>query len=582
LSARVLRGLAIAIAVLASIDPVLTRSRTDRPTIAVVAADESADSLRTARVRSALNGRFDVVSGPFGGADASVVVGDALRSDITRLARPVFVVRPSGPRITIERLDAPASSPIESSVRVGAMVHVRNALGSTLNLSLSADSATVAATTVRVASDDERVEVPFLYAPTSALATNLRVSASLPGTVAHADRTFHVTTKPWSVLFHDPRPSWTSTFVRRAIERDPRFAVASRIGATRGAVSAAGRPAQLADASSVDDVDLIVVGAPDALGAADASALDRYMRRRGGSVVFLLDQRIGANSPAALLIGAGAWRTRDGGAALALRAGLRDTVALRAIELAWPESLPIGSEPVAQARLSSDIRALTSVIWRTSIGAGQLTVSGALDAWRYRDASESNFDGFWRELVASEAARSVKPIDVRVTPPSPRPGERVTLQVALRTPTLAAASLGGSNAERATVSARIEGYDAPIRLWPGENVGTFVGDFHAPASGGAVVVVSGRDTAKAHFAGAGDARSTTRDATDALAAFASATGGATISEAELDQLSDALRTKLNPASRSEPWHPMRSAWWILPFAVLLSAEWWMRRRSGLA
>ena len=28
-------------------------------------------------------------------------------------------------------------------------------------------------------------------------------------------------------------------------------------------------------------------------------------------------------------------------------------------------------------------------------------------------------------------------------------------------------------------------------------------------------------------------------------------------------------------------HPMRSAWWILPFAMCLSAEWWLRRRRGV-
>jgi len=28
-------------------------------------------------------------------------------------------------------------------------------------------------------------------------------------------------------------------------------------------------------------------------------------------------------------------------------------------------------------------------------------------------------------------------------------------------------------------------------------------------------------------------------------------------------------------------HPMRSTWWILPFAFCLSAEWWIRRRQGL-
>jgi hypothetical protein len=28
-------------------------------------------------------------------------------------------------------------------------------------------------------------------------------------------------------------------------------------------------------------------------------------------------------------------------------------------------------------------------------------------------------------------------------------------------------------------------------------------------------------------------------------------------------------------------HPMRSTWWIVPFVVCLSAEWWLRRRRGL-
>jgi hypothetical protein len=28
-------------------------------------------------------------------------------------------------------------------------------------------------------------------------------------------------------------------------------------------------------------------------------------------------------------------------------------------------------------------------------------------------------------------------------------------------------------------------------------------------------------------------------------------------------------------------HPMRSAWWIVPFAGLLCAEWMLRRRQGL-
>ena len=46
-------------------------------------------------------------------------------------------------------------------------------------------------------------------------------------------------------------------------------------------------------------------------------------------------------------------------------------------------------------------------------------------------------------------------------------------------------------------------------------------------------------------------------------------------DARLARLADALE-----AARVEG-RPMRSAWWILPFAACLSAEWWLRRRRGL-
>jgi class 3 adenylate cyclase len=35
------------------------------------------------------------------------------------------------------------------------------------------------------------------------------------------------------------------------------------------------------------------------------------------------------------------------------------------------------------------------------------------------------------------------------------------------------------------------------------------------------------------------------------------------------------------ASERSPFHPLQSPWWILPFALCLSGEWWLRRRDGL-
>jgi hypothetical protein len=79
-----------------------------------------------------------------------------------------------------------------------------------------------------------------------------------------------------------------------------------------------------------------------------------------------------------------------------------------------------------------------------------------------------------------------------------------------------------------------------------------------------------------------DARHPSPDDRDLLAAWVASRGGRTLSSSRLGELPSALIAAIHPIARAETWHPMRSAWWIVPFALLLSAEWWMRRRRGLA
>lgn len=50
-------------------------------------------------------------------------------------------------------------------------------------------------------------------------------AAQAGAAVAAADVVVHLRAAPVRVEFYDPRPSWPSTFVRRALESDARFHV---------------------------------------------------------------------------------------------------------------------------------------------------------------------------------------------------------------------------------------------------------------------------------------------------------------------------------------------------------------------
>jgi hypothetical protein len=200
-------------------------------------------------------------------------------------------------------------------------------------------------------------------------------------------------------------------------------------------------------------------------------------------------------------------------------------------------------------------------------GRGHFVVSGALDAWRYRDAQHSSFDLFWRELIAAEAARAVPRVDVALSASVLRPGDEATARISLRE-----ASNPGL---RASLNAK------EIPLWSDGGRGTLTGHVRAPGRPGVyeVVVASGADTARAPLIVAADARPPIPVHRSALASFATSTGGRAVTASELPS---AIAAAITPARRTEPRQPMRSPWWIVPFAVLLSAEWWLRRKRGLA
>jgi hypothetical protein len=71
------------------------------------------------------------------------------------------------------------------------------------------------------------------------------------------------------------------------------------------------------------------------------------------------------------------------------------------------------------------------------------------------------------------------------------------------------------------------------------------------------------------------------DGTDsALSAFASSRGGAVIPMSDVASLPSRVLDALGPSPVDDLVRPMQSPWWIVPFAGLLSVEWWSRRRRG--
>jgi hypothetical protein len=123
-----------------------------------------------------------------------------------------------------------------------------------------------------------------------------------------------------------------------------------------------------------------------------------------------------------------------------------------------------------------------------------------------------------------------------------------------------------------------------VRLWPGITTGAFAGTFVAPRRPGTyrLIVSSGSGRAEAALVVDPATRTARRDERDIVAAFVSSRGGAAVQESRLNELPGALSAALQTVVRVETWHPMRSAWWIVPFALLLGAEWWWRRRRGQA
>ena len=578
---RVLRLMAFAIAVAGALDPAITLSGAAKARVAVVALDRGFATGAAIRDRLArdLATSYEIVPAITSDAAAAVVIGDGypgealvrsrfggalsdalLVTTVTTAAAPA-----SGAHIV--RVDAPREVPAATAIHVDAGIVSRGMTGKTTDAVVTIAGVEAGRASHKWTVDNERWQTVIDAVPVGDPPYVLQVRLKPDTTDAAADLVVRLRRDPIRVEFYDPRPSWATTFVRRALEADPRFHVATVSSTSRGVSTRSGDAVALSD-PRLDTFAAVVVGGLDRLSTADSRALDRYARERGGTVVLLPDQRID-NGPARDLFGAELTeRLLEQPAKLTT---LSSAATLQASELLVIRAAGPGTDVLARIPGADASPAIVTM----PRGDGRVLLSGAMDAWRYRAADNGAFDRFWQSTIAALALAVPPPIAIDVDPPLLRPGDPGTVTARVRS-----REIGG-------VSGSIDGQ--PLRLLPAAEPGVYRGDFVASRA-------PGRSTIEVRTVPPGPERpglrgthtvivrddaQVLRPSTPSLSLLAQSHRGIDVTPDRVAELERFLRGAVSSPRVPLVRHPMRSTWWILPLGLCLSAEWWLRRRRGL-
>jgi hypothetical protein len=566
--ARALRWTAIAIAIVAAIDPPVTLAGRGRSRVAIVTPDPTVDAARTTRetLTDLLRPEFDLVSGPDGTADAAIVIGtDYLESPPADRQRVFTITLPPTSRDTNVRVSAgraPRTAPPGTLIHIEVDVDGANVSGATSTISVRSGSSAVEVGRASHSwtSNGERWRAALDVTPTDQPPWRFRVEVpATAGEKTVADNIADVlvaAAEPFDIIVYEPRLSWAGTFVRRALEHDPRFSVAPTSFPARG-----NRLPTIADKTRA-----VVVGGLDRMTAADAAALMRFMNEQGGTVVLLPDSRADLQTVSR-------WLPVPDSKEVLLERPTRLSVgsalpAIQASELLTFERTPAS---LALATTGSSAPAVAVL----PVGAGQLLISGALDAWRFRANDNDAFDRFWQSAVGGLAAAVQPAIDVEIVPAVVPPDAKAAVLVRVRR-----AALRVSADTPLPVSATSSTGDV-VRLWPGDEPDTFHGSFTAPGKAGnhRIVVTANSQSGAGTFLVTGGARAA-RPAGPPLSLLAESRGGQDIAVRDVATMAKTLRQSIaSPTVRVER-RPMRSAWWLVPFAACLGGEWLLRRRRG--
>jgi hypothetical protein len=77
-----------------------------------------------------------------------------------------------------------------------------------------------------------------------------------------------------------------------------------------------------------------------------------------------------------------------------------------------------------------------------------------------------------------------------------------------------------------------------------------------------------------------DARRALPETAAPLALLSASHNGIDVTPNNIDEVERFIRRTVTAPTSPVTRRPMRSAWWMIPFAACLSAEWYLRRRRG--
>jgi hypothetical protein len=570
---RVSRLIAFAIAGAAMLDPALSLHRTKLVDVEIISSDANEAARVRDRLTRDLEGHISVVRR--GRGEAVVCIDDNLDSGSIRDGVPAsFVTLRTAPNVRLVHASSTGVLfPGERGV-ITVDVVVSDLAGTRSRFTVDQDGIEIGALDhVWTAAGQSQISVPFMTLASGSHRVQI-VATPVPEEQQREDNTLdvNVTTsdRRAAVAFIERRPSWSSRFVRQAIESDPRLQVASMTRASIGVDIRVGDPPALLTRSAATQSDVLVIGGPEELRTAEVARLRAFMAERGGTVVLLPDRK--PSGPFTALVPSSGF----------------DEVLFASpvgVTLAGAQKGPSASEFALLRRPAPSMRTLATlpdgrpVVASWPIGAGTLIVSGALDAWRYRASGEDEFAKFWRSLIAAAARRAPPALVLDLDPPIGRPGApvRVTARMrqteflherdAIRFPSISAlAQVDGGNGSEF------------IRLWPTTELGVFQGEF-VPAEPRkyTVHVSTGNADAAAVFL-PGEREPAGVDEREA-AIISAATGGVVTASDRLTPIVDHLRSRARDHIAATV-YPMRTPWLILAFTIVLGTEWTLRRRRG--